>query len=451
MKHTFDHCSNNKWKPDKVQGGIWMPKLHNREQFEKFLKEVAQIKDKEILHYSRWAMLFHSYFPVTNNANERTKLLEEFKHKLTSKFAQWQVKQAILAVRYYWYFSDGNQNIGNQQQTGQNNNDDDDFENGIIDEFRKILRLMHRSYKTELSYISWVKRFLKSVKKTKKCNQLSHITQDDLKRFLTYLAIEERVSAATQQQAFNALLFLFKHVLNLSVNGLSDTVRAKKPKRLPVVLSITEITQLIQTIPTPYNIMTMLIYGGGLRLSECMNIRIRDLDFDNQRITVHAGKGDKDRVTLFPENVHSAVKQHCREVKRLYDEDRRLYRPGVPLPEALSRKYNSASFEWGWFWLFPSPRLSIDPRSGNTFRMHLYPSTLQKQVKKAVSRLNLTKHATVHSLRHSFATHLIEAGYDVRTVQELLGHSNLNTTMIYTHVAVKNKLGVISPLSKLEL
>ena len=195
--------------------------------------------------------------------------------------------------------------------------------------------------------------------------------------------------------------------------------------------------------------MAKLIYGSGLRLSECLSMRVRDFDFENERITVHGGKGDKDRVTLFPNAIHDEVNLQLKNVRRLFEEDRSLKRPGVPLPQALSKKYRSACFEWSWFWLFPSPRLSIDPRSGQTYRMHLYPSTLQKNMKKAVQLSEVPKNATVHSLRHSFATHLIEAGYDIRTVQELLGHSNVNTTMIYTHVALKNKLGVISPLSKL--
>jgi len=180
-------------------------------------------------------------------------------------------------------------------------------------------------------------------------------------------------------------------------------------------------------------------------------LRIRDLDFETEQIIIRGGKGDKDRSTLFPRDLHESVKRQMDETRILYDEDRRLKRPGVPLPGALQRKYPRASFEWNWYWLFPSPRVSIDPRSNAAYRFHLYPTSLQKHVHMAAKKAGIVKNATVHSLRHSFATHLIEAGYDIRTVQELLGHSNLTTTMIYTHVAVRNKRGVISPFSRLGL
>jgi integron integrase len=195
--------------------------------------------------------------------------------------------------------------------------------------------------------------------------------------------------------------------------------------------------------------MACIIYASGLRLHECPSLRVRDLDFDRQIVTVRSGKGGKDRVTLFPHCLHPEMRRHLDDVRHLYSSDRREKRPGVPLPFVLERKYPKAAFEWTWYWIFPSSRLSVDPRSGKPYRYHLYPTTFQKHICTAVRNLRMTQHATVHSLRHSFATHLIEAGYDIRTVQELLGHSNVQTTMIYTHVARKNKTGVISPLEKL--
>jgi site-specific recombinase XerD len=195
--------------------------------------------------------------------------------------------------------------------------------------------------------------------------------------------------------------------------------------------------------------MAGIIYASGLRLHECMNLRVRDLDFEQQILTVRSGKDGRDRITLFPPCLHPEMHRHLHDVRHLYSSDRRDKRPGVPLPFALDRKYPKASFEWAWYWIFPSSRLSVDPRTGKPYRYHLYPTTFQRHVNTAVRDLCMTKRATVHSLRPSFATHLIEAGDDIRTVQELLGHSSVQTTMTYTHVAMKNKTGVISPLETL--
>ena len=425
-------------------------------QFREYLLKVAHIRQCEVPYYIQWVKNFKNYFP--EEVYNRSTVLEQYKGIIVYRLYGWQVQQALSAVRHYWYFLDSRCSVPStiQPSSGQSiskaaSKAVDKAEMAVMEEARRMLRLTHRSYKTERSYMGWIRRFIDFIKKNRPQFEKERIDQADLKSFLTYLAVEKQVASSTQQQAYNALLFLFRHVLGKSVVGLNETIRAVKPKRLPVVLSEPEVSNLIHLLPTPYNLMAMIIYGGGLRLSECISVRVHDLDYENERLTVHGGKGDKDRITLFPNAVHAALQSHLKEVRKLYEEDRRLKQPGVPLPQALQRKYSSASLDWGWFWVFPSPRLSIDPRSGDTYRMHLYPSTLQKHFKQGVRKLKLTKNATVHSLRHSFATHLIEAGYDIRTVQELLGHSNINTTMIYTHVAVKNKLGVISPLSKLEL
>jgi integron integrase len=270
-----------------------------------------------------------------------------------------------------------------------------------------------------------------------------------LRRFLTDLAVERRVSAATQQQAFNALLFFFRHVLHAPVSGLEETLRAKRPRRLPVVLSQAEVLSILRFLPEPFALMARLIYGAGLRLRECLELRVRDLEFEREALVVRSGKGDKDRTTLLPCSIHEQLKRHLLEVRRLYEEDRREHRPGVPLPQALSRKYPSAGKDWSWFWIFPSRRFSLEPRSREIFRYHVFPSSLQKKIRQAVLALGIPKNATVHSLRHSFATHLIEAGCDIRTIQDLLGHNQVQTTMIYTHVAARNKRGIASPLDRL--
>ncbi len=419
-----------------------------QKEFTEFICKLVRVREAEIPYYVKWVKMFEERFPGDHQLN-RGALLEQFEGLLRGGFSDWQIMQALNAVKHYWHFIDRRNVALTKKQLSAQAVEDSHELTALLDEVRRLLRLMHRSYKTERSYIGWIKRFATFVWQRQSHFRRESITENELKRFLTYLAVEERIAAATQQQAFNALLFLFRHVLHIQIHGLGETVRAFKPKRLPVVLSVEEIRRIVKVLPTPYSLMAKLIYGAGLRLSECMSVRVRDLDFENERIMVRGGKGDKDRITLLPAAIHQDIKTQLKSVRRLYEEDRRLKRPGVPLPQALERKYTGASFQWSWYWFFPSPRLSIDPRSAKTYRMHLYPSTLQKHMKTAVRQLGLTKNATVHSLRHSFATHLIEAGYDIRTVQELLGHSNVNTTMIYTHVAVKNKLGVISPLSKL--
>jgi integron integrase len=261
--------------------------------------------------------------------------------------------------------------------------------------------------------------------------------------------VERKVAAATQKQAFNALLFLYRRVLGREVLGLETVIPSHIPRRLPVVLTKEEIRDVFRHLSGVHRLIAAVIYGGGLRLEECLCLRVKDVDFARNCLVIHAGKGDKDRETVLPERLACELQRHLLRVRALYDRDRRRALAGVWLPEALARKYAGAGKEWAWFWLFPSSKLSIDPESGIVRRFHLYPTTLQKAFQRAVARAGLVKRATVHTLRHSFATHLVEKGYDIRTIQELLGHADVSTTMIYTHVATKNKLGVASPLDSL--
>ena len=269
----------------------------------------------------------------------------------------------------------------------------------------------------------------------------SHFTD-----FMTYLAVERKVSASTQNQAFNAILFFYRHVLDKDVGELSGAMRAKYRRRLPVVLTKQEIAQIFEHLKVNHLLMCKLIYGCGLRLKECLNLRVKDIDFAQNCLTVRSGKGDKDRQTVLPEGLKNSLQKHLEEVHSLYEEDRSDGLPGVYLPNALGRKYPNAGKEWAWQWVFPSPSLSVDPVTKVVRRHHAYPDALQKRFREAVRKAGIIKRATIHTLRHSFATHLLEGGYDIRTIQELLGHVNLQTTMIYTHVARKNKLGVRSPL-----
>jgi integron integrase len=267
--------------------------------------------------------------------------------------------------------------------------------------------------------------------------------------FLTHLAVEKmekRIAKATQSQAFNALLFLFRNVLGQDLDISSMAVRAKQSRRLPVVLSRQEVTALLAQLDGVYRLMARLIYGCGLRLNECLALRVKDVDFAQGCLIVRAGKGDKDRRTVLPESLVEELRRHLQDMRHLYEKDRGNGAPGVALPGALERKYPDAGKEWGWFWVFPARSLSVDPRSQVVRRHHVFPDTLQRQIKNAVRKSGLAKLVSVHTLRHSFATHLLENGYDIRTIQELLGHRNVQTTMIYTHVTSKNRLGVRSPL-----
>jgi len=272
------------------------------------------------------------------------------------------------------------------------------------------------------------------------------ITSSEVKDFMTYLAVEQKIAASTQNQAFNAILFLFRHTLNKDISDIADAVRAKRNRRLPVVLTRGEIDRLFDHMDGVNRLMARLIYGCGLRLQECLQLRIKDIDLEREAVTVRSGKGDKDRETVLPPSLKQDLGVHLEGVSAMYNADRTSGAPGVMLPGALERKYPNAGKEWAWFWLFPSRTNSTDPKTGILRRHHIYRGNLQKAVKAAVKRAEISKRITIHTLRHSFATHLLEKGYDIRTIQDLLGHTDLRTTMVYTHVASKNRHGVVSPL-----
>jgi integron integrase len=275
------------------------------------------------------------------------------------------------------------------------------------------------------------------------------VTADALRDFLTHLAVHQRVSASTQNQAQSAVLFLCREVLALEVNGLAHAPRAKRGQRLPVVLSVPETAMLLGALRGTARLMASLIYGGGLRVSECCELRVKDLDFANDLIFVRSGKGDKDRSTLLPESGRDALRAHLRGVEALYEADRRTDLAGVWLPESLDRKYPHAGKEFGWFWVFPSRSLSTDPRAGVVRRHHLDESVVQKAVKAAAKTAKLHKPVSVHTLRHSFATHLLLNGVDIRQIQDYLGHASVETTMIYTHVVKDLRNPARSPLDLL--
>src|SRR6267378_1356533 len=300
----------------------------------------------------------------------------------------------------------------------------------LLDQVRDVIRRKHFSIRTEQAYVDWIRRFILFHDK----RHPREMAEAEVTQFLTYLAREGRVAASTQNQALSALLFLYKEVLKQEIGWLEGVQRAKRPSRLPVVLTRDEVHKIFTHLHGVHRLMAGLLYGSGLRLMECVRLRIKDVDLGYLRITVRDGKGGKDRVTMLPVNLAKSLERHLQKMKAQHEEDLEAGFGSVFLPNAIDRKYPSAAKEWAWQYVFPSFRLSIDPRSGSRRRHHMEESSLQLAVKKAVRTSGIQKPATCHTLRHSFATHLLENGYDIRTVQELLGPKDVATTMIYTHV-----------------
>ncbi|MCP4674878.1 MAG: integron integrase [Deltaproteobacteria bacterium] len=316
-----------------------------------------------------------------------------------------------------------------------------------VQRVREIMRLRHYSYRTEKTYTYWVKRFFAYCTRT---GVETPIGEKEVKAFLTHLALEQGVSASTQNQAFNALLLLCREVLRVNLTEMQKNVRAKQGRRIPVVLSVDEITRVLAEVDSTHKLMIELLYGSGLRLGELQRLRIKDIDFDNGVIIVRRGKGDRDRVTVLPKSLRELLTAHLDTVKELHLKDISDGHGEVYLPGALARKYPSAASQWKWQWVFPSDKLSVDPRSKQVRRHHITSRYVQARLKSAVKKAGITKHVSVHTLRHSFATHLLMAGTDLREIQELLGHKNVETTMIYTHVAQGLRAPSVSPLDTIQ-
>ena len=298
------------------------------------------------------------------------------------------------------------------------------------------------SYRTEKTYLHWIRRFIRFHDR----RHPRTMGAVEVEEFLTSLAVKNQVSSATQNQALAAVLFLYRNVLDIKLPWLTEVVRAKRPQRLPVVLTRSEVGRVLEGISGVEWLIASLLYGTGMRLGECVQLRVKDVDLARREILIRDAKGQKDRVTMLPESLIPHVKAQLEKSRSLYDKDRQEGRPGVTLPFALARKYPDAATSWSWYWLFPSPSFCIDPYLQALTRHHLYPQNVQRAVKLAIRAAGVEKSASTHTFRHSFATHLIEDGYDIRTVQELLGHSDVKTTMIYTHVLNKGGRGVRSPL-----
>ncbi len=315
----------------------------------------------------------------------------------------------------------------------------------LLDQVRQAIRTRHYSYKTEKTYVGWMKRFIFFHNK----RHPVEMGEIEIAQFLSSLAQDARVSASTQNQALNAILFLYREVLGKEIGYVNGVVRARRPNRLPVVLTRQEVKAILSVLDGTEWLMATLLYGAGLRLMECMRLRVKDVDFTSSQIVVREGKGNKDRLTMLPTMVKEPLAKHLTLVRRQHQRDLERGLGHVVLPNALQRKYPNADREWAWQWVFPASKYYMDRLTGKRYRHHLHESVVQKAVKDAVRRAGLAKPASCHSLRHSFATHLLEDGYDIRTVQELLGHRDVSTTMIYTHVLNRGGRGVYSPADRL--
>jgi integron integrase len=314
----------------------------------------------------------------------------------------------------------------------------------LLDRVRAAIRLRHYSPRTEEAYVGWIRRFIffHSVRHP------AEMGAAEINQFLTNLAVNGHVSASTQNQAFSALLFLYQQVLQIPLEQIQGVVRAHRPRRLPVVLNREEIRLLFSSLDGVSLLVCSLLYGAGLRLFESLNLRVKDVDFLRQEVMVRDGKGQKDRLTMLPAAVREPLRIHLETVRRLHERDLSRGLGRAPLPDALARKYPTADREWGWQWVFPASSHYVDRQTGIRHRYHLHESVVQRAVKEVVGRAGLAKPASCHTFRHCFATHLLEDGYDIRTVQELLGHQDVSTTMIYTHVLNRGGKGVRSPLDR---
>ncbi len=315
----------------------------------------------------------------------------------------------------------------------------------LLDSLAMDIRQRNYSIRTEQTYVGWVCRYLLFIgeKRPDVCGA------EEVNGFLRDLVVNRNAAASTQSQALNALVFFYSKIMKKEIGDIGEILRPKRPKRLPVVLSRNEVFLLLNRLSGVHHLMASLLYGTGMRLMECVRLRVQDIEFDRNLILVRDGKGQKDRVVPFPNSLREELKHHLQRRRRLYEEDLENGLGEVFLPDALAQKYPAAPKEWIWQYVFSSSRISVDPRSGKSRRHHIHENSLQKAIKKAAESARITKKVNCHALRHSFATHLLESGHDIRTIQELLGHADVSTTMIYTHVLNRGGSGVVSPLDSL--
>ncbi|MDK9707295.1 MAG: integron integrase [Desulforhopalus sp.] len=422
----------------------------NSTDFGKFLLESRLVqagKEKFFVHWVRKFFEYRVQLPNMSWAEQVPLFLRELNE--SGSYQDWQVRQADQAVRLYF----SNFLLSQSQPAGQgqdNSSTGPISQQAALQKFREGLRLRNYATRTEQTYLGWVQRYFSYCQTRTPTSEKDRTCTPDLVRdFLAHLAVDRNISASTQNLAFNSLLQFFRLVFNKDLGDMRNAVRAKTSQRLPVVLSIEETGRLLRNIEGTIGLMLKIIYGGGLRVNECCRLRIKDIDFDQQLVFVRDGKGGKDRTTLLPKSLNGQLQEHIRRVFALHDRDLADGFGSVYLPKALARKYPGASIEKAWQYLFPSAVRSIDRENNLVRRYHVSDSALQRAVKGALHKAGIHKHASVHTLRHSFATHLLLNGVDLRQIQDYLGHSKVETTMIYTHVVKDMRNPVASPLDLL--
>ena len=414
------------------------------QEFGEFLLKAQLVRPAAAPYFVRWVRRFLSRPASDEPLTDQVRgFCEELERNGGSE--DWQVRQADQALRIYfvnflkrtdWHRRPASTVVDEQGRTSPL---------AALEQLRVRVRTRHYSYRTECTYADWVRRFLHYAAEQQGVPH-PRVESEVVRDYLTHLAVRDRVSASTQNQAFCAILFLCREVLGVNIESVSPGVRAKRGERLPVVLSMPETAALLGAMSGTPRLMAALIYGGGLRVSECCELRIKDLDFDQGLVVVRRGKGDKDRSTLLAEVGRDELRAHLRKSESQHHADRHAGLAGVWMPDALDRKYPNAGRELGWFWVFPSRTLSTDPRAGVVRRHHMHDSVVQKAVKTAAREARIHKPVSVHTLRHCFATHLLLNGVDIRQIQEYLGHANVETTMVYTHVVKEFRNPARSPL-----
>jgi integron integrase len=415
-------------------------------EFERHLSARKIIPENQLRYYMKWAGEFLRTCggPAKATPDDIPVFAESL--RLLPRIQEWQVVQAENAARLLLQMLHPTTEETPLQDrpatTGDSGDDKTDTWEGAIEVMRKRFRVLHYSENTDKTYTPWIHRFREFVDH----DGPGESTARDAKDFLTHLALRERVSASAQNQAFNALLYFFRHSLRKDLSGLADTVRARRRKPLPVVLGRDEVRRLLQAMTGTTRLMAQLVYGSGIRSRECVTLRVQDFDFERRQLVVRAGKGDKDRVTLLPRALHEPLRAHLERVRRLHGRDLAEGYGTVWLPDALDRKLPGAPTDWRWQYAFPSSTLAEDERDKVVRRFHMSRDTLRKAIQDAARRAGIAKRVGTHTLRHTFATHLLEDGVNIRIIQDLLGHRHVETTMIYTHVMQKSIDGVRSPL-----